>query len=200
MNHQNLTSLQKNLLNATLIASLLTGSAKVSAIEAGGTRFADQITLAGSELVANGAGVRTRLIFDVYAIALYLPTRASSAEAVAAQVGVRRIAIELMRDVSAEDFVGALKAGLKANLSPSELSALKPQIDQFGETLMAAREVRKGTPVTIDYLPTSGTRITISGQARGLDIAGRNFYDALLKVWLGDQPVQADLKSRLLGR
>jgi hypothetical protein len=105
-----------------------------------------------------------------------------------------------MRDVSAEDFVGALTAGLQANLSPTELSALKPQIDQFGETLLAVKEVRKGTPVTIDYLPSSGTRIAIDGQVRGADIGGRDFYDALLKVWLGGKPVQAELKTRLLGR
>lgn len=43
-------------------------------------------------------------------------------------------------------------------------------------------------------------RITIAGQVRGSDIAGRNFYDALLKIWLGGKPVQAELKSRLLGR
>lgn len=191
---------QKTFRNAALLASLLTLCPDASAIEAGGVRFADQITLAGSELVANGAGVRSRFVFDVYAMALYLPARATTAEAVAAQGGVRRIALQLMRDVSAEDFVGALKAGLQANLSPAELSALKPQIDQFGETLMAVKEVKKGTPVTIDYLPPSGTRITIAGQVRGSDIAGRDFHDALLKVWLGGKPVQADLKTRLLGR
>lgn len=191
--------LQKNLRNAALLAGLLTLSGGAAAIEAGGVRFADRITLAGSELIANGAGVRSRFVFDVYAMALYLPTRAATAEAVTTQGGVRRIALQLLRDVSAEDFVGALKTGLQANLSPAELSALKPQIDQFGETLMSIKEVKKGTPVTIDYLPASGTRITIAGQVRGADIAGRDFYDALLKVWLGSQPVQAELKTRLLG-
>lgn len=191
---------QKILRNAALLASLLVGSAAVSAIEAGGVRFADRVTLAGGELVANGAGVRSRFVFDVYAMALYLPARATTAEAVAAQTGARRIALQLLRDVSAEDFVGALKAGLQANLGPAELSSLQPQIDQFGETLLAVKQVKKGTPVTIDYLPASGTRITIAGQVRGADIAGRDFFDALLKVWLGGQPVQADLKTRLLGR
>lgn len=198
--HGDSLRLQKYLCHAALLASLSTLSPGASAIEAGGVRFADRVTLAGSELVANGAGVRSRFVFDVYAMVLYLPARANTAEAVAAQGGGRRIALQLLRDVSAEDFVGALKAGLQANLSPAELSVLKPQIDQFGETLLAVKEVSKGTPVTIDYLPASGTRITIAGQVRGADIGGRNFYDALLQVWLGGKPVQAELKTRLLGR
>lgn len=195
--------MQKNLRHATftlgLIATLLT-TGTASAIEAGGVRFDDRITLGGSELIANGAGTRTKFVFDVYAMALYLPARANSAEAVAAQKSPRRIALQLLRDVGAADFVEALRAGIQANLSEAEYLALKPQIEQFAATLVAVKEVSKGTPVLIDYLPASGTRMTIAGQIRGKDIPGDAFYDALLKIWLGGKPVQADLKTKLLGK
>lgn len=183
---------------ALLAALAFTVAAPTLAVEAGGVRFDDKLSLAGSELVANGAGVRTKFVFDVYAIALYLPARASSLEAIAR--GPRRIAIQLLRNVAAADFVDALKTGMQANLGEGEFAALGPQIAQFSEIVAAGGEVKKGSPVTIDYLPGAGTRVSIGGRAQGKDIAGEAFYDALLRIWLGAKPVQSDLKSRLLGK
>lgn len=199
MNQTSTSNLQKTLRNATLLCFWLSASC-AWAIEAGGIRFDDKISVGDKELLANGAGVRSKFIFDVYAMALYLPARANTAETIMAQSGPRRIAIQLLRDVSAEDFVGALRSGLQANHSEEEFSALKPQTQQFSDTLVAVKKVKKGTPVLIDFLPGTGTRITISGQTQGKDIAGESFYNALLKIWLGNKPVQDDLKGKLLGR
>jgi long-chain acyl-CoA synthetase len=42
------------------------------------------------------------------------------------------------------------------------------------------------------------TRIGLNGEAKG-SIGGDAFNQALTKVWLGEKPVQADLKKSLLG-
>ncbi len=52
--------------------------------------------------------------------------------------------------------------------------------------------------VLIDFLPGSGTRITFNGAVRGT-IAGEDFSRALLRIWLGENPADADLKKALLG-
>ena len=56
---------------------------------------------------------------------------------------------------------------------------------------------RKGDLITIDF-SGDGTNVGFNGQARG-SVAGDAFGRALLKVWLGDKPVDADLKQSLLG-
>jgi hypothetical protein len=170
------------------------------AIEAGGIRFEDKVSVGGMELVANGAGVRTRFVFDVYAMTLYLPAKAATAESALAAKPPRRVALQLMRDVKATDFVDALKAGMQANLSEAEFAALKPQVQQFSDIIAAGGEVKKGTQVSIDDVPGAGTRVSIGGKPQGKDIAGEAFYNALLKIWLGEKPVQADLKAKLLGK
>lgn len=170
----------------------------VLAIEAGGVRFADVVSVGGTELQANGAGVRTKFVFDVYAMALYLPAKAGSLDAAAK--GPRRVTIQLMRDVKRADFVAALQDGLKANVGETELAALAPQIQQFAALIGGEGEVTKGTTVTIDDLPGAGTRVSFGGKPQGKDIAGEKFFGALLRVWLGDKPVQADLKAKLLGK
>jgi hypothetical protein len=39
----------------------------------------------------------------------------------------------------------------------------------------------------------------VNGAPRGKPIAGEDFYRALLRIWIGDNPVQDDLKKALLG-
>jgi hypothetical protein len=66
--------------------------------------------------------------------------------------------------------------------------------------MLTAGEPKTGSSVVIDWLPESGTRLTVNGQVKGKDIAGEDFYQALLAIWLGNKPAQADLKQELLGK
>jgi hypothetical protein len=55
------------------------------------------------------------------------------------------------------------------------------------------------TVITLDFLPDAGTQVTVNGVSKGKPIPGEDFYGALLKIWLGDKPVDADLKKAMLG-
>jgi hypothetical protein len=66
--------------------------------------------------------------------------------------------------------------------------------------MLTLGEAKTGTTIVIDWLPETGTRLSVGGQGKGRDIAGEDFYRALLKIWLGDKPVQDDLKQALLGK
>ena len=173
---------------------------QVAAAEVAGVKLEDQAKVGGAELVLNGAGLRTKVFFKVYVIGLYLPAKAATGEAVLAQKGARRVQIVLVRDVSAEDFSGALMDGLKNNSSESEFAALKGRADQLREAMVAAGEVKTGAVVHLDYLPDAGTRLTIRGKPQGGDISGEDFYKALLRIWIGDRPAQDNLKEALLGK
>jgi hypothetical protein len=39
----------------------------------------------------------------------------------------------------------------------------------------------------------------VEGKPAGAAIQGEDFYRGLLRIWLGESPVQADLKKALLG-
>ena len=52
----------------------------------------------------------------------------------------------------------------------------------------------------IDFLPEGATRLTVNNEVRGSDVAGEDFFNALLKIWIGNKPVQDDLKQALLGK
>ncbi|MDQ3582112.1 MAG: chalcone isomerase family protein, partial [Pseudomonadota bacterium] len=64
-------------MNSRFMILMLTGllSAPAGAVEIEGVKLADTATVAGRDLVLNGAGLRKRLLFDVYVASLYLPAK-----------------------------------------------------------------------------------------------------------------------------
>lgn len=184
---------------AALFAGLCCLGAQ-AATEVSSVRFEDKTAVAGSELVLNGAGLRKRLVFKVYAMGLYLPQKADTAQAVLAQTGPRRIHIVTLRDLGADQFADALIEGLNKNLSPSEQQKLAPRVENFRTALLSIGKAPEKTVVYLDYLPASGTRLIVNGETKGTDTAGEDFYLALLRIWLGKEPAQEDLREQLLGR
>jgi Chalcone isomerase-like len=166
------------------------------AAEVGGVKLDDKVSMGATELVLNGAGVRTRVVFKVYVASLYLPQKAADLAGVLAK-GPRRVQLNLLRTLSADQLVDALNEGLAENNTAAELAAVKSQADQLATIMKAFKEVKEKDVVTLDFVD-GATRIGLNGEAKG-SIAGDAFNQALTKVWLGDKPVQADLKKSLLG-
>jgi Chalcone isomerase-like len=177
----------------TLILFLLTFSA--FAAEVAGVKLPDT----DQQLVLNGAGLRKRAFFDVYAIGLYLPEKKAAAADAIGATGPKRVSIHMLRDVGAEQFGGALTDGMKDNLSAAEMKAFEPRIQQLSSVMSSMKEAKKGMRITLDWVPAAGTQVTVDGKPTGAPIPGEDFYRALLKIWLGEHPVQPDLKKALLG-
>ena len=171
-----------------------------AALEVAGVKFEDKLKVGAGETVLNGAGLRNRAFFKVYAIAYYLPQKVTTAAEVLAAKGAKRIAIVTLRDLTAEQFVDALLEALRKNHDEATLTALKPKIEQFRASMMSIVNAPEKSVVNLDWLPDTGTRLTFNGAVKGSDIAGEDFYRALLKIWIGENPAQDDLKEKLLGK
>lgn len=168
-------------------------------VEVEGVKFDPTVQVAGVPLQLNGAGVRTRLFFKVYAAGLYVPQKARTASAVLAQKGPRRMTIAMLRDVDADSFSAALNDGLRANLTESQFAEFKSQVDTLNANLTAIGEAKKGDTIFFEFTPETGTRVLVNGQAKGHPIPGESFFDAVLRVWIGEKPADSELKRALLG-
>ncbi|HET9977443.1 MAG TPA: chalcone isomerase family protein, partial [Burkholderiaceae bacterium] len=183
---------------AALIAAVtLSGGAIAQAVEIEGVKLEPTAQVGGAALQLNGAGLRTRAIFKVYVAGLYVPAKSNNPATLLAQKGPRRLQMTMLRNVDADSFAAPLNDGLKNNHNEAQLAALKGQIDAFNATFKSVGEAKKGDVIGIEYLPDSGTRITVNGQPKGSPIAGEEFYNALLRIWLGDKPADGDLKKGL---
>ncbi|MDQ5917154.1 MAG: hypothetical protein QG660_263, partial [Pseudomonadota bacterium] len=86
------------------------------------------------------------------------------------------------------------------NASDAEQAALKDRVKQLVDTVNALGEIKAKSSIVFDWIPEKGTILTINGQMKGKEIPGEDFANALLRVWLGEDPVQNDLKQGLLGK
>src|SRR5688572_2908449 len=191
------SSTMKLMSGLLFFAALVTGGATLAA-EVEGVRIDDKARVANADLALNGAGLRKRAFFKVYAMGLYVPQKSSNAAALLEQPGPKRVAIHMLRDVSADAFNEALADGIRANHSDADVKALEPRIKELGAIISQVGEAKKGMAIHLDWTG-SETQVLVQGKPTGKPIAGQDFYRALLRVWLGDKPVQDDLKKSLLG-
>ena len=167
----------------------------VWAAEVAGVKIDDKTRVGNTELSLSGAGLRKRVFFQVYAIGLYVQDRKADP---ISQPGPKRVQIHMLRDVGADTFTEALVEGINANQSEAEAKALEPRVKQLGATIAEIKEAKKGMTIALDWTGKE-TQVVIDGKPAGRPIEGEDFYRALLKIWLGDKPVQDDLKKSLLG-
>jgi hypothetical protein len=178
-----------------LLVVLLLFASPVFGADIAGVRVDDKTQVGSTELTLTGAGLRKKLFFQIYVIGLYVGDRKAD---LLAQPGPKRVAIHMLRDVDAEDFIEALALGIRSNHDEAEAKALEPRVKALGAVILAIKEAKKGMAIALDWTG-GGTQVVIDGKPAGQPIAGEDFYRALLRIWLGDKPVQDDLKKALLG-
>jgi len=168
------------------------------AAEVAGVTLADTVSVGGQALVLNGAGIRIKLFFRIYVGSLYLPQRVGNLAGVLAR-GPRRIQMNLLRDLTADQLVDALVGGLAANNSPAEMAVVKTPTDELVRILTAFKDVdvKAKDVLTLDFVD-GGTMVALNGEARGV-IPGTEFNSALTRIWLGDKPAEVALKKAMLG-
>ena len=188
------------LCTSALFALTISVGATAATIDVGGAKVEDAIDLQGSKLQLNGAGVRYRAVFKVYAAGLYLSKKAGTAEEVFAAPGPKRLSITLLREVDANDLGKAFTKGFEENSPKAEMSKLIPGLIKMGQIFSDQKKMVAGENFTIDWIPGIGTVISVKGKQQGEPFKEPEFYAALMRIWLGNSPADDKLKDALLGK
>jgi Chalcone isomerase-like len=190
----------KTTASLTLGACALACMPVYASFEPADLQQAAPVQVAGQRLRLNGGGVGSRLMFKVYAMGLYLPDRRGSLQEIAHRDEPRRLVIRLLRDLDGERFNGMLM-----DYAQRKGAALSPQV--IGPLMQLARLIasqprglRTGDVLTFDWVPGTGTLVTLNNLAVTDPLRGAQLYLALLDIWLGEQPADPALKSQLLGQ
>jgi hypothetical protein len=191
----------KSNLTALMTAAAVTlGSLTTAhAMQVEGFNIEDSATVGGKSLVLNGAGARIKAVFKVYAVGLYLTEKKRTPADVLALTGPKRFKIVLLRELSSEEFGQAFLAGINKNLEKDEKSKYVNQITQMGGMFAALDGAKKGDVIIGDYVPGVGITITFNGKQLGSTMPDGNFYNAILRIWIGANPADNLLKPALLG-
>ena len=171
----------------------------VFAAELEGVKLDDRVNAGKQELQLNGMALRTRLFFKVYVAGLYLPQKTQDARSALEMAGQKRITLVMLREVGRVAFSEALTEGFGEANGDLGLSLFKSRVDALQEILQGMGDAKTGMRIVFDFVPGTGTVVTVDGSVRGKPIPGDEFATALLNIWLGRGSVADNVKRGLLG-
>lgn len=179
-----------------VLCFLLCCSVPANAKEIAGVMVQETLqTEDGMQLHLNGAGIRSKFFFDIYIAELHLEHPSSVASEVIDNDGRKRVSMHFLYDkVEKEKLTAGWDEGFAGNTPAEEVVKLQERINQFNAMFVDAK---KGESIVLDYIPAQGTVVTIAKEEKGV-IPGKDFNDALLRIWLGEKPVNKGLKEQLL--
>lgn len=182
-----------------ILATLLLGAClHVHAAEVGGVNFAPEIDVHGSKLQLNGAGLRYKAVFKVYAAGLYLTRKAGSLEEVIKAPGPKRMSITMLRDIDAAELGKLFSRGMEDNMDRAAFAQLIPGIMRMSQIFTDYKRLNAGESFTMDWIPGQGLIISVKGKPQGEPFKEPEFFQALMGIWLGRAPADWKLKNELL--
>jgi hypothetical protein len=184
--------MQKFGLYILIIAMLIPRAVAAPAAQINGVHFHDSVTVGNNVLELRGAGLLRWLFFKIYNAALYLPPEVPS-ENVLDDVP-KKMVFHYLSDMKAEQFIEPGEPLLMKNASADELAQIRGKIDAINDMY---RDVKKGDRYSLTYMPGTGTELALNDEVLGL-ISGYDFAAIYYRIWLGENPVDEDLKKGLM--
>ncbi|EAQ40100.1 hypothetical protein MED134_05084 [Dokdonia sp. MED134] len=186
--------MKKYLLALVAVCSLTFSQAQTVV---GDATLPNTMTVEGTNLVLNGAGMREKVIFDLYAGGLYLASKKSDAAAIVNADETMAMKLDIVSGmVSSKKMIGAVDDGFDASMN-GDTSSLDAQITKFKGFF--SDKIVKTNVFDISYVKGKGTVVSKNGKEVGM-IPGLEFKKALFGIWLGSDPADDDLKEAMLGK
>lgn len=183
-----------------LAAATLAFTAAAQPVTVSGVKYEDSTDIRGAKATLNGAGIRYKAVFKVYTAGLYLPKKASTTEEVLAMPGAKRMSITMLREIESAELGKLFSRGMEDNMAKAEFSKLVPGVLRMSQIFSDHKKLMPGEVFTVDWVPGTGTIITVKGVPQGEPFKEPEFFNALLRIWLGNSPADYKLKDALLGK
>ncbi len=187
----------RHIASALLVLALALPAAADVAEPRTGVRFPEKM----GDLSLLGVGLRTKTILKVkvYAIGLYVADSAL-AGSLKGKTGPglyhelvwgdfpKEVRLRLVRDVSASQ----MQESIREALENAEKGRLDTFVSYFGD-------IKTGQEYVLHWTPGGTLETTANGTPKP-PIADKNFAAAVFGIWLGDEPIQEDIKRDLVAR
>ena len=108
--------------------------------------------------------------------------------------------ITMMREIDSNELGKLFTRGVQDNAPKTEMSKLVPGLIKMGEIFSNQKRLMTGDVFMIDWVPGTGTIITVKGVPQGEPFKEPEFFNALMRIWLGPEPADWKLKDALLGK
>ena len=151
------------------------------------------------ELQLNGASMRILYgVVDTYVGQLYLEEKSTDPETILQSNTARRMVFQsVMKRVSGRRMATALYEAMHLNTTQEEAARLEERLQDV--IRMFDTRMKKGESGYIEWVPEKQTsKIVIRDEVRGY-VPGKDLNDAILRIWIGENPVSQTFKQHVLG-
>jgi len=184
----------------TLALSLALTCSTSFALQVSDAHFPENVEASKTHpaLTLNGAALRELyLLVESYAGALYLEQPSQDAQTIINSHQHKKMVFHvLLKKVSARRLSNALQEALVLNINQELHTQLQPAINAMLSFFEG--NLHNGDQVEFIYTPNKGTEVVIGGISKGT-IQGKDYFDSMLKVWIGENPVTRSFKEQVLG-
>ena len=183
-----------------LACLLATAGAAHADVTLAGVKYEEVSDIRGAKLQLNGAGIRYKGPFKVYAAGLYVTKKSNTPEEVLATPGAKRISVTMLRDIDASELGKLFIRGVEDNMDRPSFSKLIPGLMRMSQIFSEHKNLKAGDQFSLDWVPGTGAVVMLKGVPQGEPFKEPEFYNALLRIWLGPAPADWRLKENLLGK
>ena len=164
------------------------------------TKFEPQMEVQGTRLQLNGAGTRYKAIFKVYDMGLYTTKKVTSAADLLALPGAKRLQFTALRELPGTDLGRLFLKGMNDNSPKDRVQRHALASTRLIEVFSGRSKMLPGESFAMEFVPGKGTTFYILGKAQGEPVGDDEFFQMVLKIWVGESPADHQLRDALLGQ
>ncbi|MCH8178355.1 MAG: chalcone isomerase family protein [Proteobacteria bacterium] len=163
-----------------------------------GQDFADTAVLSERTLRLNGLGLRGVAWIKAFVAGLYLPAPTRDSVQVLTMPGPKRLRLKIMLDAPSHELTKSLTSRIARNETEAAQAQMEERLSHLAGHLDSMGELHVGDTVDIDFMPERGIVLRLNERPVGTPVAGEDLYRSVLKIFVGDRPVDKRLKEGLL--
>jgi hypothetical protein len=163
------------------------------------TKFDPAMEVQSTKLQLNGAGTRYKAIFKVYDMALYTTRKVSSPAELLALPGPKRLQFTALRELPGTDLGRLFLKGMGDNSSKEQVQRHALASARLIEVFSGRAKMLPGESFAMEFVPGKGTTFYILGKPKGAPVGDDEFFQMVMKIWVGDSPADSQLRDALLG-
>lgn len=165
-------------------------------ITVAGVNYPRTFKTENTTLLLNGAGIRSKWFIDLYTAGVYILKKSTAANEIINCDCVQAFRIVITSSlVTTDKFNAAIDEALNKSMN-NNTSSITKEITQLKTAL--GTDLKANDEFLLVYHPKEGLKVYKNKEYRDT-IKGLNFKKETMKIWLGENCINSDLKEDLLG-
>jgi hypothetical protein len=163
-----------------------------------GQSFDETLRLGDQTLRLNGLGLRGVAWIKAFVAGLYLAAPTKDSVQALSMPGPKRLRLKIMLEAPSHELTKSLTGRIEDHESEAVQAQLGERLVRLAAALDGLGDLHVGDAIDLDFIPGKGLYLSLNGKPQGSPVPGDDLYRAVLKIFVGDHPVDRRLKQGLL--